>query len=299
MEPVRLNRDLVKIVYKYCDLEAYRLYVIARLGYSSRSGIFSLDELCDLLHQGYGRASLHRRPGNGRRRYQDRLAELLGGSLLFTALQDGRYRANSERAVVARFQKGTRHGYYTLPDASILASKRQFFDFCVGMLLSGNRFRANKNISKYCGCTVRRVQYATSRNHREELFRKQYNFIEDFSGTYEEVLQFRAMLFNVHGISSPLPVKRSGEWVLRLNAPNSYTASVLSGVKGDRAYKARQAQPTVRPGRKEERWFIPIREKKAGQMKLFKDPARDKRWFFNTKVYTADRYIQDHSRFLA
>jgi len=72
----------------------------------------------------------------------------------------------------------------------------------------------------------------------------------------------------------------------------------LSGVKGDRAYQARQAQPTVRPSRKEECWFVPVREKKDRQLKLFKDPECGKRWFFNTRVYDVNRYVQDHSRFL-
>ena len=281
------------------QFDDYRYYVIARHHFAQRSGIFSLDELCDLLHREYGYASLHHRPGNDRRRHMRRLAAILGDSFLFVVLPDGRYRANSERGLLSRYEKGARNGWYNLPDHTLLSSRQRFFDFCVGTLLSGNKFRANKNISSYCGCTVRRVQYATSRNHKGELFIKQYNFIEDFTGPYEEVLQFRAVLFNVHGISSPLPVRYKGEWVLRLNAPNSYRSNVLSGVKGDRAFQARQAQPTVRPSRKEECWFIPVRVKKERQMKLFKDPVYDKRWFFNTKVYNTHRYVQDHSRFLS
>lgn len=281
------------------DFDDYRYYVIVRHHFAMRSGIFSLDELCDLLYSEYGYASLHHRPGNDRRRYKRRLAGILGGSVLFSPLPDGRYKANSEKALLSRYSRGARNGWYELTDVTILTSRRRFFDFCVGTLLSGNKFRANKNIASYCGCSVRRVQYATSRNHKEGFFVKRYNFIEDFSGSYEDVERFRAVLLNIHGISSPLPSRYKGGWVLRLNAPNSYTASVLSGVKGDRAYQARQAQPTMRPDRKEECWFIPVRLKKDGQMKLFKEPECEKRWFFNTKVYSTDRYIQDHSKFLS
>jgi hypothetical protein len=41
-----------------------------------------------------------------------------------------------------------------------------------------------------------------------------------------------------------------------------------------------------------------VREKKDRQLKLFKDPECGKRWFFNTRVYDVNRYVQDHSRFL-
>ena len=296
---IRVSRGLVRLVKSMGgSFDDYRYYVIARHHFALRSGIFSLDELCDLLHCHYGCASLHHRPGNDRCRQKRRLSAVLSGSFLFTRLADGRFRTNSEKALLSRLGKGARNGWYALDDAEVLSSRRLFFDFCMGVLLSGNKFRANKNIASYCGCTVRRVQYATSRNHRELRFRKQYNFIEEISGPYEEVLRFRAVLLNVHGITSPLPSRRGKEWVLRLNAPNSYTASVLSGVKGDRAYQARQAQPTVRQ-KKEGCWFLPVKEKKIGQLKLFRDPDCGKRWFFNTRVYGMDQYVQDHSRLLS
>jgi hypothetical protein len=296
---IRVSRGIIRLVKSMGgDFDDYRYYVIVRHHFAMRSGVFSLDELCDLLHSEYGYASLHHRPGNDRRRHKRRLAAILAGSVLFSLLPDGRYKVNAEKSLLSKYGKGSRNGWYLLSDATILTSRRRFFDFCVGTLLSGNKFRANKNIASYCGCSVRRVQYATSRNHKEYLFTKQYNFVEEFSGPYEEVLRFRAVLLNVHGITSPLPSRYKGEWVLRLNAPNSYRSNVLSGVKGDRAYQARQAQPTVRPSRKEECWFVPVREKKDRQLKLFKDPECGKRWFFNTRVYDVNRYVQDHSRFL-
>ncbi len=74
----------------------------------------------------------------------------------------------------------------------------------------------------------------------------------------------RAIYLNVHGITSPLPVPYKDEWVMRLNAPNTYSSFVLSGVKGDRA------QPTIRPVRKKEPcWFKPVKTRNK-QLKLFK-----------------------------
>ena len=103
-------------------------------------------------------------------------------------------------------------------------------------------------------------------------------------------MRHRAILLNVHGITTPLPIHlKRGVWAVRLNAPNSYRAIVLSGVKG------RKAQPPVKTIRKEDSWFIPRNTEKDEQLNLFKKShIRD--WSFNEKLYTSGTYLLDHSR---
>jgi len=290
---IRISRGIIKLARsRGSNLDDYRYYVIARHHYALRSGIFSLDELCDILHAEYGYTSLHRRPGNDRKRFKQRITVIIQESVLFTELSDGRFKANSEKGLLSRYNKGhNKSMWYEIPEKSILSSKKRFFDFCVGSLLAGNRFRANKNIAEHCGVSVRRIQYATSRNHKNGTFIKHYNFLEGFTGTYQDVEKFRAIIFNVHGITSPLPRKHKMEWVMRLNAPNTYRAGTLCGIKGD------CAQPIVTQVRKEACWFIPVIERDR-QTKLF-DESYDNRWFFNDRVYNTDRYIQDNSKFLS
>jgi hypothetical protein len=289
---IRISRGIIKLSRsRGSNLEDYRYYCIARHHYALRSGIFSLDELCDILHAEYDYTSLHRRPGNDRRRFKQRLNALIQGSALFSELLDGRYKANSEKGLLSRYNKGhNKSMWYEVPDKAILSSKKQFFDFCVGSLLAGNRFRANKNIAEHCGVSVRRIQYATSRNHKSGTFIKHYNFLEGFTGSYQDVEKFRAIIFNVHGITSPLPKKYKKEYVMRLNAPNTYRANTLCGIKGDRA------QPMAVQLRKEACWFIPVKERDV-QLKFFEES--EKRWFFNDRVYNTDRYIQDNSKYLS
>ena len=291
---IRLSRGIIKLARKgESSLEDYRYYVIARHHYGLRSGIFSLDEFCDILHSEYDYASLHRNPGNDRTRFKKRLTEILQGSPLFDLLLDGRYKANSESGLLSRYNRGhNKTMWFELPDKKILSSKKEFFDFCVGCLVSGGRFQANKKVAESCGVSVRRIQFATSRNNKNRTFIKRYNFVEDFSGTSKDVEKFRAILFNVHGISSPLPRKSKKEWVVRLNAPNTYRANMICGVKGDRAY------PMVgNVSKKEESWFIPAFE--TGKAKLTSDYSDDKRWIFNDGVYNANSYIQDNSKYLS
>lgn len=282
------DRETLSAANAATQLDDYRLYVIARHHFGLRSGIFSLDDLMDVLHAGYGYASLHHRPGNDRRRFAARQALRLGASHLFAVLPDGRYRINSERYIQSKYARSKKSGWYEIADPAVLHSRRSFYDFCVGALLAGNKFRANKNIANQCGCTVRRVQYATARNHRESRFYKQYNFVEDFTGTWEEVTRYRAILLNVHGITSPRPVRvRKGEYLVRLNAPNSYRSIALSGVKGNKA------QPPKKTAKKEDSWFIPVPTRER-QLDLFAE-QNYRRWYFNEHVYNTDRYIQDNS----
>jgi hypothetical protein len=290
---VRVNRALIKLVKSTGgDFNDYRLYVIARAHFASRSGIFAINELLDLLNLHYGYKSLHRLPGNDRKGFLKRLLPVLASSVLFTPLSDGRYKANSERKLLSRVAKAKRSGWYEFDDINILLSRRLFADFCVGCLLAGNKFRANKNISNNLGCTVRRVQFATSRNHKASTFFKQYNYVEEITGSFTEVMRHRAILLNVHGISSPQPfyAKERHCWILRLNAPNSYRSIVLSGVKGHKA------QPPEKTVRKEDCWFIPKRGQRDEANLLFKEVKNEKLWTFNERLYDSTRYIRDHSK---
>ena len=130
---------------------------------------------------------------------------------------------------------------------------------------------------------------ATSKNDKSGFIKKQYNFIDSFTGTKQQVTRIRAELFNVHGISSPEPVKYKSEWVLRLNAPNSYRCFALSGVKG-----WNNAQPTKRDY-KNVCWYVPVPQKNK-QIKMFGDDY--KRWDFRQGVYNIHEYTRDNSVFL-
>lgn|GEM_PF-1578723 len=285
---MRVNRGIIKLVKSSGgDFNDYRLYLIARTHFAHRSGIFSLAEFLDILNMHYGYTSLHRQKGNDRKGFASRCVPMMERSVLFTILPDGRYKANAERKLLTGTH-AKRSSWFQIEDESTMLSKRLFADFCVGVLLAGNKFRANKNISNQLGCTVRRIQYATSRNHKGFTFHKQYNYIEVAVGSHKEVMRTRAVLLSEHGITTPLPRRTNArEWVLNLNAPNSYRAIVLSGVKGHKA------QPTGKTMRKEDSWFqMRPEEKRIRHLYLEETPCK---WTFNEKRYHYGRYITDHS----
>ena len=291
MQEIRLNRNLLKVLHRLGeDIETYRFYIIARAAFSHRSGLFTLNELCDLLHTEYSYKSLHRGPGNKRKVYRGNLHERFTASILFRQAPDGRFIASSERRLLVS-QKGTdKSSWYLFPDSKTLSSKGAFRDFCIGVLVAGNRFRSNRKVAKYSQVTPRRVQLATAANHKRQTFIKQFNFIDEKTGTKKQIERERALLFHLHGINSPRPVKIKDEWVLRLNAPNTYRSFVLSGVKGF------HAQPTECRVRKKECWFKPV-VNKFKQPSLFGDEY--KRWVFKEGVYNLSNYVQDNSSFLS
>ena len=100
MEGLFYNKNLIKMLFKIGRPEAecnYRFYLIAKKHFYNRSGIFSIDELLDLLHKHYNYKSLHHSSGNNRSRYREKFIALFRESVLFYELQDGRFRICSER----------------------------------------------------------------------------------------------------------------------------------------------------------------------------------------------------------
>jgi len=312
MFEIRINRNLLRIVHGHDDnIEAYRFYVIARHAFSNQSGLFSLDELCDVLHHSYDYSSLYRGRGSQRSGYRRRFKAMFTDSIFFQSLTDGRFKINSERKILKKIYNSDKSSWYQIPNKEILASKGKFRDFSIGVLLNGNKFRSNTNIANYCSISKRRIQLATASNHKKDYFTKQYNIIDDCSGTKQQVTRLRAELYNIHGITTPKPFRRQrqtvvvekkphvkvteqvlAEWVLRVQAPNSYTSyTILSGVKGF------NTQALAKSKHKKERhcWFVPIRENNK-QLNLFKNEK--KRWAFNDKVYNINTYVQDNSRYL-
>lgn len=242
----------------------------------------------DVLHQTYGYKSLHTSTGNGRKEFSRRFTSILKGSFFFSLLSDGRYRIVSEKKLLNTHAKGKNGTWFEIPDPKIMISKKLFVDFCVGSLLAGNKFRSNGNASKQLGCTTRRVQLATSRNHKNALFHKQFNHIEVQKGTYREVMLHRATLLKEHGITTPKPRKISAKgYMLNLSAPNSYKAIVSSGIK------RKQARPTTANRKKALHWFkVEKIDCVTNEFHLCERPVR---WSFDGKAYDFGKYVIDHS----
>jgi hypothetical protein len=215
-----LNKQLVKTLYRIGRTEAeenYRLYLIAREHFAGRSGIFSLSELMDVLHTHHGHKTLHHGPGNNRTRTRRRLTAQLGASILFETLQDGRYKARSERRVYqGRATKINAPG-------AILNSRRAFCDALAGVLGAGNQLKSYKKLSKQTGRTEKAVYMSMRRLQAAGHIEKTNNFIiTDVKGTLKQINGKRAMLCRYHGIATPAPIEYGGEYYLALYAANSY-----------------------------------------------------------------------------
>ena len=114
------------IISSGLNFNQYRLYTIARAHFRFRSGVFSLDELCDLLFSDYAYTSLHHEAGNNRKQFKKRLVKDLSSSPLFMLLDDGRYRIKSEKFILSRHTKDKKSGWYEISDISILYLLRSY-----------------------------------------------------------------------------------------------------------------------------------------------------------------------------
>ncbi len=304
MQQHRLNRNLVKLLHRRNeDIENYRFYIIARTHYAYVSGIFKIEDFLDLLHKEYNYKSLHRGPGNRRKVFKGQLYSRLKSSILFDQLPDGRFKISAERKLLKKYVGTDKSSYYILPSTDTITVKSQFKNFIIGVLLTGNKFRSNKLIAHYCDVSVRRIQLATASNHKKEIFEKHYNFINYSDGTYKQVEQQRAELFNIHGISSPKPKRNNdGTWTLILNAPNTYTGFVLSGVKG---FKAQPTGTDIRRDKtrlvskaKKECFFRPMKSRNPlkNKKKKLKEYGSSNNWLFNEEFYKFGDYVVDHSK---
>jgi hypothetical protein len=265
-----LNKQLLKalVINRQRDLEAYRFYIIARHHFYNRSGIFSLSELCDVLHAHYDFKTLHHLPGNNRTRFKLRLKAIFNDSMLFQTLQDGRYKVLGER-------RGFRYAQRTECPIEALKTSRAFIDRCICLLASGNGFKSHKQLAQQTGFSESRVRYAILRGQQAGYIEKTNNLIiVGSSETKTEINRQRGVLLAVHGIATPKPIYYKLHWHLAYYAPNNYKLVAL-GHKGTRSH------------------LTFINDKCRFKMQ---DRLNDSTnlFLFNRAIYNADQYLADY-----
>jgi len=223
------NKQLISTLYKTNRHEAefnYRYYLIAKLHFYKRSGIFSLNELMDILHAHYDHKTLHHNPGNNRTKFRKRLQVSFDASMLFERLQDGRYKAKTEKRYF-------RYSQRIKTPLEALKSKRAFIDALVCVLMAGNGFKSYNQAAEQTGYTASRIQYAVRRGSAAGFLEKTNNLVitDVSSADKREVEQARRFFARIHGIFTPGPLRYKGQYHLCFYAPNSYSI-VDRGHKG-------------------------------------------------------------------
>ena len=274
------NKALIKQLFKIGrhEIDAYRFYVIARRHFAQRSGIFSLTELMDLLHDHYGFKTLHHQPGNNRAKYRQKLKQLLDQSILFENRRDGRYRLYAEK----RF-KGTGRSTRRKACQADLESRQAFHDAMIGMILDGSIQKSVKCAAEHTGFSERRIYQATRRNHDAGRWIKTNNFIlTNTFNTYSQAERHRRLLLCSHGIATPKPIKS------RYRGQKQYHIAFYAA----NSYRHGDAQGTEGKGRLPVWMRDRLKAIKAAERKHF-DTAANLLEF--TAGYLAGEYILEHS----
>lgn len=224
MGSVVCSKSVVKYLFSVSKEEAsvnYRYYLIAKCHYSTRSGIFSVEEFLDLLHTHYNYTCLHHGQGNSRAKYRKRFLTLFHTSVLFEMLSDGRFKYVPEKKIIG--SKSWRFSSRIELAATDLQSGKLFTDRIIGIISSGNYLKSYQTMAEETGFTRRRCINAVKQNEKDQKFIKVHNFILTKSSQYlSDINAERRDLLSYHNIHTPQPVKYGGKWHLCLYAPNSY-----------------------------------------------------------------------------
>lgn len=210
--PKRKSNDL---------LVAYRYYLIAKIHFCDRSGIFSVQEFMDVLNTYYDYASLHHKPGNNRSKFAQKLITIFDSYKLFEKLLDGRYKIVPEKKIIGKSK--VRNSTKITLCSDDLKKQSTFIDRLIGMVSCGSFLKSYQSIADQTGFTRRRCISAAKRNHEQNKFLKVFNYIlVKSSKLITDINNERASLLAHHNIQTPKPIRYGREWYLALFAPNTY-----------------------------------------------------------------------------
>jgi hypothetical protein len=267
-EICQVNLSLIKDIVRTDSLDNLHYYLIIKNYYFQRSGLFSIDELLNLLHANYNYKTLSTNPGNQRARYKKQLEPQLDTSILFRRVPDGRYIINGSRQFQFRKNKKIQFLY------SDLSTSRQFFDGLIYGIVTSRPFAGITETAQILKVSDRRISYGIDRLIKTGRIKKIQNLIIPETPAQESkksINKLRYTLFKEHGILTPKPVFFKGVRYFALFWKNSFY--VAGSQKEDRHLKLTQDFPLT----------------------LISDAFNKYRlWQFNSQSYSFDRYIEDY-----
>jgi hypothetical protein len=216
---IRYYKQLVKLLFSLGEnIGNYQLYWIAKLHFNNRSGIFSINELIDVLYASYNYTSLSYNKGNKRSKFSCDITRRIENSILFEKLSDGRYKYITERKLININKSSVIEGQ--LYD---LQSREAFVDIMIGCIAAGNSFKSYRTISEQTHFSQSRCVKALARLNESQRILKFNNYILVKQAKLLAIQQLRKDLIRNHGIKTPEPIKYNGTYIFCVYAPNSYS----------------------------------------------------------------------------
>lgn len=180
-----LDDRLIKKVFKHHkqdSLNLLRLYYIANTHFYNKSGVFNIDQLCDILAVRYGHKSLLKNRGGNKSKYKKTLVKIFRSCpLLFIESKDNIFRCISKRRIHKKRNKKRNIN----PDLLHKKNKRELYDLFIGSISDGLTVDY-KTLSDCTGLTQARVCQASRGNHQKRHIYKINNeiIIKSFQNKY-------------------------------------------------------------------------------------------------------------------
>lgn len=292
MDEYKLSKDIIKLAIENKEIETLRLWTILRTIQHGRSGLFTLDDLVDILLADFGYKSLKRTPKNATniKKFKKQKYKKLRNSIFFTYSNGDLFRINSQKKLLINYKGNASTQVFTMPGFTI-SSSRAFMDAYIGIVLTNTRY-ANETSGKIINCTPRRIQQATARNHESGLFPKQHRKIIEPFATLEKAKAKQLEIIN-HGIfvNDPFPYK--GGYAIAVSTSNQYTANVL------RRFKGKLSKREYTQGTTPNKLKSAFRGRGTTENRYYyEEKLNGKCLEFDRRHYSLNAFILDHSKIL-
>jgi len=292
--PVELNKHVIKMAAERRDLDGLRDWILLRRYCAERSGLFTLDALAD-IYAAQGLGSLADR--SNRHKFYVKKSKKISDSIFFQHIEGRTFKYHGLKAILVAHRGTAKHTAYHI-DSEVLRRPGAFLDACIGLISAGGGY-SSAGLAKLFNVSKRRIQKATAANDKAGTVRKRYNKIVEPYRTQSEALAAYTQLRS-HGIGLNRPVKMGREWIITVNAVNSYTFATSKRFKGKTprgSKRNRGAYSTNDEGRKWEKRHLQMYRGKGAR------PLRERAFMilggkalvFNEPVYDLGAFILDHS----
>lgn len=230
---------IVRNLHSVDDVYNYNLYMLAEVYLHFKNGVFSIDELIDVIREKLGKKSYGSKTNIDKHRKQ-LYKVLINAPLFFKYLGGKQFRIISNRKVLNSLgdsKYNTRYQYFPLIEKNnsknFILNRKVFLNYCISTFLLCNKGYSNEQVAKHFNISLYRVQLATKANNEKrnekERVPKKMRFAKVQYNDYEQAIEVRKKLWTL-GICAKV-FKEKGKFYVAVHRTNFYDDSNLPSHK--------------------------------------------------------------------
>jgi hypothetical protein len=212
------------------DIDKLHLFIVAQKYLWNHRGFFSVDDMVNVFRDKLGYESLKEKSNIPE--FKNKIYNKLYASPeFFKHIDKEVFTIISDKKILNKLNtsKG-KNNYRFFPNKFLTKEgKKSFRDVVIGMFALNHDGYSNAQIASQFKLTKMRVQLATKRNHKENIIKKNFRFVEISCKNKKEALELRKKLWDVR-IRTIIKEKKTGIKICCFRT-NSYDGSNLRSHK--------------------------------------------------------------------